>query len=392
MRKRTGAAVSIGTAGVGTYLLYQASQGRISTDPNAEGYPIEGGSLVITPEMAEEETREGYILGPDGGEHQIGSYGAINASYDLAVYYTDLVTDCCNVALRAMSEDTRRAFIGSFLRRGTFDLSLLDDAQLGMVSALVNAGIQMGQSLRLLGYCCYVAGIHRMYRPQKWINRGVDLANIRHGCVLNPMVNRYGDDPDSWDYRYTTITRPVQWLAAGWQIITSWGTAYLPNSEINRDTNVIEAMREELAFAAEASATPMQGTMGALTYEPTMGLEPATTAALISGAVAVLKVVVIASAVVGAIYVIAEAGPEYAALILNRNLEYQRAQVRAYESAIECATDMSLSDAQREECNQLAARLATETERYASGWDTTTKIIAAGAVLGGGYLLYRVLT
>ena len=89
-----------------------------------------------------------------------------------------------------------------------------------------------------------------MYRPSKWVTRNVDLGIIRHGCILNPLVERRAGL--EWDYTFSYVARPVQWLHTGWRIIEAWWQAYVPHMQFDAESvdMLAEARQAEIMAAA----------------------------------------------------------------------------------------------------------------------------------------------
>lgn len=351
---------TIGATGIGAFLVSKYT-GERTNAPN--GIPVRNG-IMQWDERFERNTREGYIYDINGNAHEIGSYGAINAMYEVAAEYSLLTHRISRVVRQSLSNSQIRHLDSTFRTSGRFDLSQLTNSQQVMIQTMVNTFVNFGQALRLLSYIYQAAGLERMYRPSKWERRNVDLANIIYLSILNPLVTRTG--PMTYQQRIMRVTRPVGWLYIGWDIIQSFVTAY--DITVEGQQYLIEDIEEAGEELAEHPGSVQ-----------TMGAFPVVLVGKI------ITVIVIGLVTAYAIKRTLEA----VSLFLGRNLQYAQMQADLYEEAVQCAMDPDRSQEERESCRLIAAQIAEDTESYTPGMGTGITALILGGLSLIGYYLYK---
>lgn len=352
-RTKTIAAVGLGAVGIGG--IWYASQDRFNT---SDGYPLEDGALMWTPRF-EEESEPGQIRDINGSDHPIGSYGAVNASYEMAAHYSLLLTRMTQIAEASLADDQRRELYQGFLATGVYPVAAVcDDGQAIMIANMVQAAVNFGVALRMMAYIFDAAGVTPSYRPSVWVRRHVDMRNIRFAGMLNPMAIHGGQ---GWSDRWATAqARTSEWNAIGIQTELRWLQAYLPALE------AVPGMQDWLA--------EVQGDLNEI--EGTMGVIPAAVAIAAAKAIGII---IIAAA--GAYCVITAMHAVFAYLGLN--YQYLDTMAEQYEAALECARDPNRTPEERAICAEQARELADRQENYTPGWSRIVQVGAMGAVVLG---------
>lgn len=339
-----------------------------------DGIPVDNG--VMQWDSRFEEVQPGYIHDIDGSPHRIGDASAMDAMYEMAAEYSLLATRCSRIVRQSLTETQIRALDTSFRNNGKFDLSVMTESQRVMTQTMVNAFVNFGQCLRVLADLFKAAGFERMYRPSVWENRGLDLANIVHRSILNPLVYRMG--PLQYQPRVQRVTRPVGWKYVGWEIIQGFLNAY--DVEIGGERYLIEDMERDGEELAESPGSVQQ--MG--NVPATMGVAP-----LVPVVAAIVQKAIVIAIVGFTVYHVVRTVIEAASLFLGRNLAFGRAQADAYEEAMECARDPDRSPEERQICAQEAARIAQEVESYTPGAGTIVTLATMGGIGLIGYYVYN---
>lgn len=355
-RTKTAGVIGLGLTALGG--VYYASRDRLDDAGGAstvqDAYPVQDGALLWDERF--EQTDHESIRGVDGSSHPIGSYGAVNAAYEVTANYAQLLTRLTRVVEGSLSDAQRDALYAGFQRTGRYPVrSVCDESQQVMVATMVQAAVNFGLSLRMLGYVYDAAGVTPSYRPSVWIRRHVDLKSIKFQGFLNPMALHTGG---TWREYWVSSIRTSDWSAIGSQVELRWLRAY-------RDD--LEHIPGIDAFLAE-----IQGDLTAI--DTTMGIVPAALAIALAKAVGIIII-----AATGAYCVVTAMHAVFA--YLGMNVRYLDTMTEQYEEALECARDPSRSAEERAACADQARELADRIENYKPGWHG---LVTAGCVAAIG--------
>lgn len=368
MKHRTKALVSIGAGAAGVASIYTFSKAKL----NQGGYAVRDGAIMWSEDF--EEGDPDTIVGLDGREHQIGSYGAINAAYSTAVKFSQLLGRTTRVVEGMLQPSDRDAMYMGFVETGRFPTQILNQSQRAACSIMVNCAVNFGQSLRVLATVCHHAGIERMYQPTEWERRRISLAWIYFASFLNPLAY-HGRNTREFQIGVRQVGHTSGWMTVGMEVVTRWLEAYRNVSNIAGIEHLVRDFEQATEMLEPGSVTS-----GTTATAPTMGLP---VAAIAWG----IAVVIVAAGAVVVGYTFIRALTNY----LFGNYAYLGTVVDQLEEALECARDPDNPSDVREECANQALALQEELRSYKPPLDDVLQIAGYAAVGLGTYWLYKKL-
>jgi hypothetical protein len=369
--------IALASAATAAGVIY-FSRPKVKSDFSGDFGVVDG--ITVDPrsapvESAEQEGHEREIQDLSGTWHEIGTLAAMNAAYDIAVKYSDLLARMTRLMERSLSPSQMSRLHEGYLSRGRYPYeTVCTPDQQDMIRVMVSCAVSYGVALRMVSRMYLSAGQRSTrYTPSKWDRRGVSLRVLQLGSFLNPLALHLDTGrimPNTWE-----IQTASGWEAAGIMIEQQWMEAYGINwqsipgsSDIASDFRTAEASLEDASIVPRY---PMQGNQ-------TMGVSPVTIA------IAIAIVVVGVGAAYG-IYRTLSA----VSVWISADAGFKEAQINAYERAMECATNTDLPEEERAECRSLAAEINEQAQSYDSGWSGITTLLVLGGVGAGGYILYK---
>lgn len=211
-----------------------ATPAALANGSGRGSYTVVGGVLAWDPRF--DAVPANMIPLRRGGLARVGSYAAALDVYELAV------------RLRAEINRLNAAFAAA--APGWTLGSPVPPAASELLTVVVNAEIQWGTLLRVLGALYHAAGLPTSARPRAVARAGIDLRRIRFWGVADPLSQGHPVWIES--------NRPAAWSALGAAIVARWLDAYPERArpplsgarelaaDLQRQHNALEA---EMGFA-----------------------------------------------------------------------------------------------------------------------------------------------
>jgi hypothetical protein len=366
----------LGTAGAtiaGVVYLAASKRGE------ADGYPVEGGTIVPDSPRVQADIRDGYILDLAGNYRRIGTVDACAAAYQIAAEHSQVLGDLSVLVEQSLTAQERLALHTGYVNSNPhrYPIDHLSDEKKGMIVTMVSCAVNTGQSLRLLSFMYQAAGITSTeYRPSAVRSARIDAAHIVHGgSFLDPL----GYHPDANTVRRTVwdISDARAWEQAGIIFMREWMKAYGIDpttiqgaADLARDWDQAESRTVAGGINTGVEGGQMNGTMGV----GVIGIAIALAIVAIGGAVAYA--------------IVTGKGAELLSAFLGHNVALQREQAEAYREASECARDTSLPSEDRSACVDIMAEISESEASFTPGWSGLLKWGLIGGVGIGGTVLY----
>ena len=338
---------------------------------NQGGYPVTRGTITWTPKF--EEGNQAKIETPQGREMPIGSTDAFFAAYDLAVKYTESLTAYTQLAERAMSPEQLRSLYRGCVTNARYPVgAVCSEQQKHIIADMVNAAVNLGQSLRVLADLAETANIREAFQPTKHKGRA-DLRYIRFGSALNPMAIHVNEN--EWAHSCLSTQLTSGWRGIGLAIIQTWLRAYY-------DVTNMPSLREAVANMESDALRVEESTVARIpcdthtTSLTTMGFPVIPIVLIIIGVAIALQV---RTATRGAFH------------FLGVNLDFLEMKREHYERALACTYDENRSEAERARCREELTEVSEEVQSYKPSMSGTLRVAIIGGIAIGGVWAYSLI-